>query len=331
MNQTPTRNPCRNLINIMNIQPHYDPLSCIQLLALLHRNGTAPTGKFTFADIGARDVYNIAAPFELNGVTLLAGRVESRDTELSEVYFFRQDGDASWKPIPNTPVFSHLQDPCFTFVNDELVLGGVSFPVTTPSGEVIWRMEFYWGKTLATLTPFLTGPDKMKDIRLKQLPDGRIGVLTRPQGETGGRGKIGFMSVDRLEEITPAAIEAAPIFEHLFRPEEWGGANEVHNLKNGKLGVLGHIAYFDNQEHRHYYPMVFCVDPATGTATTPHIIAQRKDFPAGDAKRPDLVDVIFSGGLHRNGDGTATLYAGLSDAEAGWLVIKDPFLAFESP
>ena len=190
-------------------------------------------------------------------------------------------------------------------------------------------MVFYRGKTLASLTPFFTGPDKMKYIRLKQLADGRIAVLTRPQGEKGGRGTIGFMTAKSLEDITAEAIEAAPLFTNQFQPQEWGGANEAHILKNGKLGVLGHIAYFDNHEHRHYYPMVFCVDPVAGKATPPQIIAQRKDFPEGPAKRPDLVDVIFSGGIRRNSDGTATLYAGLSDAEAGWVVIPDPFAVFE--
>lgn len=303
------------------------PLSCLDLLTL-RPDGPLSAGKLVFRGVGDRDVYNIAAPFTFGGQAVIAGRVESRDTELSEIFFFRETNDG-WSPIPGAPVFQRLQDPCFTFVNDELVLGGVNFPVALKSGENIWRMVFYRGKTLASLTPFFTGPDKMKDIRIKQLADGRIAVLTRPQGEKGGRGTIGFMTADSLEDITSEALEAAPLFTDHILPLEWGGANEIHILKNGKLGVLGHIAYFDNLGHRHYYPMVFCVDPATGTATPPQIIAQRKDFPEGPAKRPDLTDVLFSGGLLRHSDGTATLYAGLSDAEAGWVVIPDPFAAFE--
>ncbi len=303
------------------------PLSCLDLLKL-RPNGPLSADKLLFRGVGDRDVYNIAAPFTFGGQTLVAGRGESRDTELSEIFFFQETEDG-WLPVPGAPVFQRLQDPCFTFVNDELVLGGVNFPVALPSGENIWCMVFYRGKTLASLEPFLTGPDKMKDIRMKQLPDGRIAVLTRPQGEKGGRGTIGFMTANRLEDITAESIEAAPLFTNHFLPLEWGGANEAHILENGKLGVLGHIAYFDNRGHRHYYPMVFCVDPATGKATPPRIIAQRKDFPEGPAKRADLADVIFSGGLHRHRDGTATLYAGLSDAEAGRVVIPDPFAAFE--
>ena len=43
-----------------------------------------------------------------------------------------------------------------------------------------------------------------------------------------------------------------------------------------------------------------------------------------------LEDVIFSGGIHRLEDGKARLFAGLSDAEAGFLDIPDPFLQYES-
>jgi hypothetical protein len=96
-------------------------------------------------------------------------------------------------------------------------------------------------------------------------------------------------------------------------------------LSNGKLGVLGHIARFDERERRHYYGMVFSVDPRTGDASPLRVIAQRSMFPPGLAKRDDLVDVIFSGGLLRHGDGTATLFAGISDIEAACLRIPDPF------
>jgi hypothetical protein len=48
-----------------------------------------------------------------------------------------------------------------------------------------------------------------------------------------------------------------------FVAEEWGGANEVHLLKNGYLGVIGHIACFDQYKNKHYYSMVFAFNPKT--------------------------------------------------------------------
>jgi len=153
-------------------------------------------------------------------------------------------------------------------------------------------------------------------------------VFSRPQGELGGRGTIGFTAVDSLDRPEARGIEQAPLLRGQFRAEEWGGANEAHLLRNGRIGVLGHIACMD-EAGKHYYPMVFSVDPETGEHTPPRIIAARKYFPEGVPKRPDLVDVIFSGGLRRHADGTATLYAGISDAEAARIDMPDPFLEYE--
>jgi hypothetical protein len=308
---------------------NHAPESCLTLLSRVRRPTPPRARKLALEGVGDRDVYNIAAPFEMDGRQIIAGRVERRDVEHSEIVFFAEH-NGNWRPIPSAATFPGLQDPCITFIGGEIVLGGVRFPVTVADGSIGWRMEFYRGTTLNSLLLFLTGPEKMKDVRLVELADERVGVLTRPQGAKGGRGKIGFLIADNLEAITPAAMEEAPLFVGQCRDDEWLGANEAHCLSNDLVGVLGHIAYFDQQEHRHYYPMAFCVNPRTGQASPPEIIASRADFPAGPAKRPDLVDVMFSGGLVRHGDATATLYAGLSDAEAGCLLLPDPFARFES-
>ncbi len=308
------------------------PTSCEVLLERYRNARGTPFGSsgdlLRFPGIDGRDVYNITAPFAWNGEICLLGRVERRDSEHSDIWFFQRSGDA-WIPLPGIPPFTGLQDPCITFVDGELVLGGVRFPVNLPDGTQGWRMEFFRGHAPATLRHFFNGPDKMKDIRFKQLPDGRVAVFSRPQGSVGGRGKIGFAVARSLDHLNIRLIEEAPLFPHLFLDSEWGGANEVHLLANGHLGVLGHIACFDADEHRHYYPMVFSVDPDTAAASEVHIIAERDDFPPGPSKRPDLVDVIFSGGLVRNPAGRAELYAGLSDASASCREIADPFVRFE--
>lgn len=305
------------------------PDSCLSLVSRLNQTERKICAKkLTFQGVGQRDVYNITAPFQLDGRQVIAGRVESRETELSEIVFFAET-HGSWLPIPHARTFPGLQDPFVAWIGEELVLGGVRFPVTSADGSLIWRMEFYQGTSLRDLEMFLVGPDKMKDIRLVELADERVGVFTRPQGKKGGRGQIGFFVADNLEAITASAMDAAPLFERQCREDEWVGANEAHCLDDGLIGVLGHIAHFDKKEHRHYYPMVFCVDPIKGLATAPEIIAQRADFPTGPAKRPDLVDVMFSGGLVRHGDGTASLFAGLSDAEAGYATLTDPMEKFE--
>jgi hypothetical protein len=164
---------------------------------------------------------------------------------------------------------------------------------------------------------------------LSGLPDGRIALFSRPHCGPGGRGRIGFTVVESLDALNADVISAAPILDGQFGDTEWGGANEAHLLRNGNLGVLGHIAWMEAGDIRHYYAMVFALDPDTGQAGPLSLLATRAQFPAGPAKRPDLVDVIFSGGLLRHWDGTATLFAGLSDTEAGYIRIPDPLITYK--
>ncbi|MFB5195123.1 DUF1861 family protein [Neobacillus sp. KR4-4] len=303
--------------------------TCEQLLGE-YKSKTQPTNpeKIVFSGIGENDVYNISAPFEDEGELVIAGRVESRDSEHSNVYFFIER-NGEWVPRENAPVLE-LQDPFFTRISGELVVGGVQiFPHPTNEGQLGWRTVFYKGQSIASLQEFAKGPDGMKDLRLVELKDGSIGVLTRPQGEKGGRGKIGWTSISSLEELTVDVVNEAPLLQGQFIDEEWGGANEPHLLSNGLVGVLGHVASFDEEGNRHYYPMVFALDPETSEFSDMELIATRSQFLPGPTKRPDLVDVVFSGGLVRKPDGTADIYAGISDAEAQKITIVDPFLQYE--
>jgi len=303
--------------------------TCHQLLEdFLQKSQPINPEKITFSGVDGLDVYNISAPFEDEAVQVIAGRVESRDSESSRVFFFVEK-DGSWVPRDGSPVLE-LQDPFFTKISGELVVGGVqTFPHPTLAGALGWRTVFYRGKSLASLREFAKGPDGMKDIRLVELADGTVGVLTRPQGEKGGRGKIGWTRIPSLKELTIDVIDKAPLLPDQFTEEEWGGANEPHLLANGLLGILGHIASFDLEGNRHYYPMAFVLDPETGGFSDIELIAIRANFLPGPSKRPDLIDVVFSGGLVRKPDGTADLYAGISDAEAQKITIVDPFLCYE--
>lgn len=279
--------------------------------------------KINFIKVGKNDVYNISAPFMDNGMLIIAGRVEARDSECSTVYFFRKDG-AKWIPVEGYPRFQ-LQDPFFIKINEEILIGGVEvFKNSEVEGTLMWRTIFYRGKDITSLKRFFVGPDGMKDLRLVKLSDDRIGILTRPQGEKGGRGKIGFTIVSTLEDLSINIIDEAPLVENLFKEDEWGGANEARVLNETTLGILGHVACFDSKGQRHYYSMTFQLNINSLEIKQQKLIAIRNDFKQGEAKRTDLEDVVFSGGLVIEGD-KATLYAGISDAEAQYIVIDNPF------
>lgn len=277
---------------------------------------------------GKKDVYNITAPFAANGKTWIAGRVEARNSEASRIGFF-EERDGVWVEDERNPIC--LQDPFTARIGKTLILGGVEvFDQEGEPGTLNYRTVFFKGNGIYDLTRFAQGPDGMKDIRLCEMKDGRILVFTRPQGETGGRGKIGWCFLEGLKDLDPSHLEKAQILENQFVPEEWGGVNELHLIAGGKIGALSHIARFDSEGNRHYYSTVFCFDPETGAYGPMKMIARRKDFKPGPGKRPDLEDVIFSGGIHRLSNGTAMLYCGVSDVEGQSIVIDDPFKPYEA-
>ncbi len=297
----------------------------IQLLNQFRQHPSLNKGeKLHFTGVGDRDVYNITAPFADRNEKVIAARVEPRESEYSEVMFFSNEGE-EWKPRKAAPTFE-LQDPFIVTIHEQLVFGGVEVaPDPAKEGALQWKTVFYKGANISELQRFAEGPKGMKDIRLVELPDHRIGICTRPQGEEGGRGKIGYTEIETLDQLTAEVIEEAPLLEEHFVKEEWGGANELYLFDGGKIGILGHIARFDEAGNRHYYPMTCLLNREEMKLEEMKIIAVRDDFPPGEAKREDLTDVLFSGGLVQLDSGKVELYVGVSDAEAHKIRIPDPF------
>jgi hypothetical protein len=250
--------------------------------------------------VDGQDVYNPTAPFTSAGKLVIAGRVEPRDQEHSNVLFFQQAGDA-WFPIADAPRYK-LQDPFVTFVQNELVFGGVR--IREVGNKLEWATVFYRGKDIFSLEEFFCGPPGMKDIRLCDLENGRIAV---------------FLTID--------AIPEAELLQPMIHTLDWTGVNEAHLLSNGEIGLLSHVSCFEDDDRKrelHYYAASFIFDPVSRRFRNLKIIASRDQFDRGPAKREELVDVVFPSGLIRAG-GTTTLYAGVSDAEVHWIEIEYPF------
>ena len=83
--------------------------------------------KLCFAGVNGRDVYNISAPFEWMDQVVLAGRVEYRETELSDIMIFAE-ANGTWRPLFKFPELEGMQDPCVARIGGRLVLGGVRYP-----------------------------------------------------------------------------------------------------------------------------------------------------------------------------------------------------------
>lgn len=280
-------------------------------------------------------VFNPTAPFlDTDGSRVIAARVESSTTADATIRFFRPNGE-KWAGDESLATF-RLEDPNLTRIEGQVVLIGIqTYPIVVNGiEEVGYRTVFYRGEDIRSLREFAVGPDGMKDIRLIEL-DGRIGVFTRPQGEKkGGRGKIGFTQIDALTDLTPQVINEALLIPDQFGDEKWGGVNALYLLPGEKIGVLSHIAYFDEKENKHYYATAFIFDPKTCLASPTQTIAQVSDFvtlypdltkPAeGLGEKGRYTDIFFPGGLELRED-VADLYGGLNNRYAGKITIRNPF------
>jgi len=286
-----------------------------------------------------KDVYNITAPVEIEGVNYILGREESAESAIDSKIVWLKQEERVWTVDRTKPILEG-EDPSITKIKskegkEKLVLGIVKV-TRDDNSNIDWKTHFYQGENLAELTksmsketPFSMGPDRMKDIRIFSFPDGRIAVFTRPQSQAIGSGRIGFILLDSIDDFNAENLSKAKVIEGQFIEGEWGGVNEIHLLEDGRLGILGHIAKISKEENgnkfREYCAMTFIFDIETGKASPIKIIASIDNFPDGETKNKYLEKVVFSGGLDVNNDGSATLYAGLRDKENGTLHIEKPF------
>lgn len=287
-----------------------------------------------FKGVDGYDVYNCSIPFVWKGKRYLFGRVERRGEWMrSWARLFTETGKDQWTLVPGSMIYQ-LEDPYVQTVQGELVFGGTH--VRVKSGELdTYYAYFYRGTDLHDLRYFTTGPDYMKDIRLVELLDGRIGVFSRPRSEEikqkfGSESMVGFFIIRDLSELTGDVVENAPYLEGLFQPGEWGGCNQVYRLDSGKLGVIGHFSYAEARAGVEkpvlvYTNIAFVFDPETRKTENLKIIGTRSSFPGTEAKLPHLCDCAFTSGIVMREDGDADLYSGLGDCCEGRTVIPYPF------
>ncbi len=290
--------------------------------------------KLTFHGVDGWTVYNCSIPFTWKGKEYIYGRIEKLEHWTRSIMrLFEKTGEDDYTLVPDTMIYQ-LEDPFIAMIQGEFVLGGTH--VRKRMGELdTYYGYFYRGTDLEDLDYFTTGPDYMKDIRLVDMKNGKIGVFSRPRNEEieklyGSRSLIGFTTIHSLDELSDEVILNAKPIAGLFANGEWGGCNQVYLLKNGKLGVIAHQSFLketESGELQVYVNTAFEFDPETFEVTDNKIIGTRSCYPAGTVKRASLVDCTFTSGIVMREDGKVDLYAGISDAEEGRIVIDYPFSA----
>lgn len=285
----------------------------------------------TFIGTDGMDVYNCSLPFTgADGKRYIYGRVEKRDEWASSTaWLFVETGKDTYTRVDNSMIYP-LEDPFVQRIHGELVLGGTH--VRKKRGELDCYYGYFYRGQEACMKYFTTGPEDMKDIRLIELADGRIGVFSRPNRgdyEGGARSQIGFTVIRDLDELDDEVIASAPYLTGLLGSGEWGGVNQAYLLESGRIGVIGHMSYSDRtpegQPLSVYVNTAFLLDPAAGTVTEPQIIGTRSCYPVREPKIPSLADCVFTTGILPREDGLVDLYSGVGDTAEGRITIENPF------
>nr|WP_296437879.1 DUF1861 family protein [uncultured Acetatifactor sp.] len=284
-----------------------------------------------FYGVDGWDVYNCTIPFEFQGKRYLFGRVERRqDWMRSVVRLFEECGPDTWRAVDS--MVYQLEDPYIVKIGEEYVLGGTHVRMKMGKLDTYYGY-FYRGKDIRDLYYFTTGPDYMKDIRLVELRNGKIGVFSRPRNDEimlryGSESMLGFTIIDSLDQLSADVVEKAPYIYGLFGEGEWGGCNQAYLLESGKVGVIGHGSYPGEKNGELvsvYMNISFVLDPESRTVEDFKVIGIRDYYPQGPAKMPNLTDCAFTSGIVMRKDGMADLYSGVGDCGEGRLVIPYPF------
>ena len=285
----------------------------------------------TFEGAEGFDVYNCSLPFTgTDGKKYIYGRVENpEEWANSTVWLFEQTGKDTFRHVPNSMIYQ-LEDPFLQRIHGELILGGTH--VRKSRGKVETYYCYFFRGDETCMTYFTTGPDYMKDVRLVEMANGKIGVFSRPRQGTyadGALSQIGFTVIDNLDDLDADVIAQAPCLKGLLSDGEWGGVNQAYLLESGRIGVIGHMSYEDTDENgdflQIYVNTAFILDPEMRTVTDPVIIGTKSCYPDQVPKRPFLADCCFTTGILPREDGLVELYSGVGDADEGRVTIDNPF------
>ncbi|CAD2222577.1 hypothetical protein AGDE_01428 [Angomonas deanei] len=194
-----------------------------------------------FKGVDGWDVYNCSVPFLYNGKRHIYGRVERREEWAnSHVRLFVETGKDEFTVQHGYRSFE-LEDPYIANIKNEMIFGGTH--VRKDKGKIGSYFGYFYRGTPEHLTYFTTGPNYMKDIRVVELQDGRIGVFSRPRSDSAA--SIGWTILDSIEELGEEVIAKAPPLD-IIQENCWGGVNQAYLLTSGKVGCIAHYSYVDH-------------------------------------------------------------------------------------
>jgi len=188
-----------------------------------------------------------------------------------------------------------------------------------------------------------SSPVVIQVLKFHDLPEGATTPrITSPDEKGRLATQVDFYNPSKVMEIggeEVLAVRREPheteisIVEFFHRDEagEWGGVNDLHILKDGRIGIVGHVARMVDGK-KDYYAAICVFDPKTRTHTDWEIIATADDLAQAGInikpKKEDLGSVYYPSGSVRNA-GYLDLYAGVGDTASVLDRRNDRFLKYE--
>ena len=259
-------------------------------------------------------------PGEENRLVMAVRFERTEEKMTSVIHFCEQSGtgdESPWHPIPmrHARVLG-AEDPFITSIHGEIVVVvKYALPISRGfKGDIPCCTVLFRGKTLRSLRESSVW-DSVNCVRPIELRSGDIGVFTRRKEGRFGHSVIEWRVVKKIRDISPEGLARAGMIDlDIFAPKEWGSVNEPNLCSDGTITAIGHVATQVTRSRVKYAAMEFRFYPEAEEYSQPSIIATRKSFPDGKAKRKGLSEVVYPAGT-RSINGGVMLYAGTGDAE----------------
>ncbi len=272
--------------------------------------------------------YNPTVPFVYKNKLMIIARVENRDDDYTAFSIFFEKKGSKWRRSEDFKEIK-LQDPFLTKIDGEFLLGGVE--AENHDNETYdFRTALYKGDELEDLKLFYIGPNKSKGLRICKLRNSKYVVLSRPMFpsdlDKDGRGRLAYKLTDDITDLDTDFVKSQ-IIEGILKEKEWGGANQIFELENGNVGILGHRAFFgENGIDKIYVSTAIELDVLNNKIVLNKDILERSVFPDFQPLRPFLENVLYTSGMIATvKDDVYNLYVGISDIRIGYAEIQNPF------
>lgn len=270
------------------------------------------------------DAVNSSAPFHDQGEICMAVQLQPRASQASVVEFVRRIEIKDTWTRASLPQLALTSPWCANVPGGLLVGGTVPESARADAGrvQVFTRAGGAW-EHVATL------PNGVTSIRLIPVPRTGLVAFIHHDAVGDGPGHLSTTVIDDIGGLTAEALSHAELLPGLFDAGESVTVSDAIPLGGSTLGILGQVAFTDDQGGACSYPLSFQLDLDKPRWHNPRVLFDRSDLPRGPEKRADLHEIIRCGGIDRDeadrDEDNLTLFCSAGSAEVFRVQVRWPF------